>query len=39
MNEQADLILMEVEDHMSKTVEVLRRGLQVFEQVEQTQLY
>ena len=25
MNEQADLILMEVEDHMSKTVEVLRR--------------
>jgi len=25
MNEQADLILMEVEDHMSKTVEVLRK--------------
>ncbi|PKK96696.1 MAG: ribosome recycling factor [Tenericutes bacterium HGW-Tenericutes-3] len=25
MNEQADLILMEVEDHMSKTVEVLKK--------------
>lgn len=27
MSEQADLILMEVEDHMSKTVEILRKEL------------
>jgi hypothetical protein len=39
MSEQADLILMEVEDHMTKTVEVLRRDLQVFVLVELIQLY